>query len=112
MGTRPQHGSNLEQAQTNQDNNRLNFLTRPKFPPLTAPGPTGERPEHLELALSEAGYRSRKRLLKALDVLTAQWAVGGITDHAAWMLDTQLIWLRKQPATDMPEDGKSCVQNR
>ena len=36
------------QARGTLGNARLKFLPRPKFAALTAPGPSGERPEHLE----------------------------------------------------------------
>ncbi len=41
----------------------------PKLPNLTAPGNTGERPEHLRCCLDNVNVRGRRRLWRVLDGL-------------------------------------------
>ena len=41
-----------------------------KLAPMGAPGPTGERQERLDAAVSFAGVGQRRRLFRGLDVLT------------------------------------------
>ena len=58
-----------------------------KLAPMRAPGPTGERQEHLDAIISFAGAGQRRRLLRGLDVL--QWAIGDPTDDCRFLLNTQ-----------------------
>eukprot|EP00973_Karenia_brevis_P094219 12421357-Karenia_brevis.AAC.1 len=74
------------------------------LPSLTAPGPTGERPEHLRDCLSMHHVSGRRRLLRALDALTVQWAAGSVTNEARWLLNTSLTWLKKGAEVHLPED--------
>ena len=72
----------------------------PKIPwahlsPLTAPGPSGERQEHLDDVMEAAGPRQRRRLLRALDTLAVLWAVNQLPSTCAWLLNTQILFLRK-----------------
>ena len=72
----------------------------PKLPwahlsPLTAPGPSGERQEHLDDVLDAAGPRQRRRLVRALDTLAVLWAVNRLPPTCAWLLNTQILFLRK-----------------
>ena len=63
--------------------------------PLTAPGPSGERREHLDVVLDAAGPRQRRRLVRALDTLAVLWAVNRLPPTCAWLLNTQILFLRK-----------------
>ena len=72
----------------------------PKIPwahlsPLTAPGPSGERQEHLDDVLDAAGPRQRRRLVQALDTLAVLWAANRLPPTCAWLLNTQILFLRK-----------------
>ena len=40
---------------------------------MSAPGPTGERQEHLDAIVSFAGADQRGRLFRELDILTIKW---------------------------------------
>eukprot|EP00971_Amphidinium_carterae_P273456 5427141-Amphidinium_carterae.1 len=53
-------------------------LPMPRFSPLSAPGPSGERQEHLEDIMSAATHSTRRKFFKALDTLTVLWAVGSL----------------------------------
>eukprot|EP00973_Karenia_brevis_P095007 12425215-Karenia_brevis.AAC.1 len=74
------------------------------LPNLTAPGPTGERPEHLRDCLVHNNAGARRRLLKALDALTLQWASGMASPEARWLLNTSLTWLKKGQETQLPDE--------
>ena len=41
-----------------------------KLAPMNAPGPIGERQEHLDAIISFAGVGQRRRLFRGLDILT------------------------------------------
>ncbi len=51
-------------------------LPVPRFPPLSAPGPSGERPSHLIVCLTTPNLRGRRRFVRAMEVLTVKFAVG------------------------------------
>ena len=68
--------------------------------PATAPGPSGERQEHLDDILKSCGPAVEERLMRALDQLTVRWAVGTLPDACRWLLDTQLLFLRKDTDTE------------
>eukprot|EP00973_Karenia_brevis_P070864 9850187-Karenia_brevis.AAC.1 len=74
------------------------------LPSLTAPGPTGERPEHLRDCLAHNHASARRRFLKALEALTVQWASGMASPEARWLLNTSLTWLKKGQETQLPEE--------
>eukprot|EP00973_Karenia_brevis_P087179 12087091-Karenia_brevis.AAC.1 len=71
------------------------------FPSLSAPGPSGERPEHLRDCTACNHASSRKRLTRILDALTVQWAVGRTAESAGWLLNTSLSWLQKGKAQEL-----------
>ena len=47
-----------------------------KLAPMSAPGPAGERQEHLDAAISFVGARQRRRLFRAFEILRVTWATG------------------------------------
>ena len=49
------------------------LLPHVKLAPVSAPGPTGERQEHLDVVISFAGAGQRRRLFRVLDILTVKW---------------------------------------
>ena len=54
-----------------------------KLSPMSAPGPTGERKE-------------RRRLFWGLDILTIKWAIGDLPEECRFLLNTQLMFLKKE----------------
>ena len=52
-------------------------LPRVKLAPTSAPGPSGERQEHLDATFPFAGAGHR-RMFRVLDVLTVKWATGDL----------------------------------
>ena len=45
--------------------------------------------------LRSCGPAVRRRLMRALDELTVRWAAGTLPDARRWLLNTQLLFLRK-----------------
>ena len=70
-----------------------------KLSPMSAPGPTGERQEHLDAIVSFAGAGQRRCLFRGLDVLTIKWA---------FARNTQLMFLKKEkdPTTMQVDDDE------
>ena len=66
-----------------------------RLPPWRAPGPSGDRQEHLNDMLDGSSVRARKRLNRALDELTVRWAVNALPDSCRWLLNTQVLFLTK-----------------
>ena len=65
------------------------------LPPLTAPGPTGDRQEHLDDIMKGAGASQRRRLTRCLDELTVRWATNQLPRACRWVLNTQVLFLVK-----------------
>ena len=106
-------------------------LPHVKLSPLSAPGPTGERQEHLDAIVSFAGAGQRRRLFRGLEILTIKWATGDLREECRFLLNTQLMFLKKEKtrprssstttsrsarlrkrmkSTDVPEDRVTCDQ--
>ena len=66
-----------------------------RLPPLPAPGPTGERLVHLENVMSCTTIGVKRRFKRALDTLTVRWATGSLPDQCRWLLNTRVLFLRK-----------------
>ena len=71
-------------------------LPHVKLAPMSAPGPTGERQEHLDAVISFAGAGQRRRLFRTLDILTIKWAMGDLPEECRFLLNTQLMFLKKE----------------
>ena len=69
---------------------------RCKLSPMSAPGPTGERQEHLDATVSFAGVGQRRRLFRGLDILTVKWATGDVPEEGRFLLNTQPTFLKKE----------------
>eukprot|EP00973_Karenia_brevis_P060931 8473136-Karenia_brevis.AAC.1 len=67
----------------------------PRIAPHSAPGRSGERPEHLEACLATKSDGSRRRFRGALDKLTIGWATGTLPKSARWLMDTAVMFLKK-----------------
>ena len=63
---------------------------------MSAPGPTGERQEPLDAIITFAGAGQRRRLFRVLDILTVKWATGDIPEECRFLLDMQLMFLKKE----------------
>ena len=63
---------------------------------MSAPGPTGERQEHLDAIVSFAGAGQRRRLFRGLDILTIKWATGDLPEGSRFFQNTQLMFLKKK----------------
>ena len=62
---------------------------------MSAPGPTGDRQEQLDDILRSCGPAVTRRLVRALDELTVRQAAGTLAEARRWLLNTQLLFLRK-----------------
>ena len=84
-------------------------LPRISLPNLTAPGPTGERPEHLKDCLSANCAGPKRRLRRALDAFTIQWATGAVSNDARWLLNTSMFWLKKEAGVDLKDEDAAWL---
>ena len=80
----------------NKQRTGLASLPHVRLAPLSAPGPTGDRMEHLEAIIAFAGAGQRRRLFRALDSLTVRWAIGDLPASCQWLLNTRLMFLIKE----------------
>ena len=83
-------------------------LLHVKLAPMSAPDPTGERQEHLDAIISFAGVGQRRRLCRGLDILTIKWAIGDLPEECRFLLNTQLMFLKKEkdPTTKLFDDDE------
>ena len=70
------------------------FLPHVKLSPMSTPGPTGERQEHLDAIIYFAGAGQRRRLFRGLDILTIKLATGDLPEEC--LLNTQLMFLKNE----------------
>lgn len=66
-----------------------------RLAPWRAPGPSGDRQEHLDDMLQHAGASVRRRLVRVLDELTVRWAINTLPSSCRWLLNTQVLFLTK-----------------
>ena len=90
-----------------QGQNRAGIASLPhvKLPPVRAAGPTGERQEHLDAVVSFAGAGQRRRLFRELDILTIMWATGDLPEECRFLLNTQMMFLKKEKDTTSKQFG-------
>ena len=72
------------------------WLPHVKLASMSAPGPTGERQEHLDAIISFAGAGQRRLLFRGLDILTFKWAVGDLPEDGRFLLNTLFMFLKKE----------------
>ena len=72
-----------------------------RFPAMSAAGPSGTRPEHLNEALLARRRSVTSRLLRAIAQLVRAARTGALPSSAHWICDSRLVFLRK-PGTDTP----------
>ena len=70
-----------------------------RFGPLSGPGPSGARPEHLQDMLACGRRRSANRLLNVLRAMEALAEAGRLPDAWGAILRTRLVFLRKRHGT-------------
>jgi hypothetical protein len=70
-----------------------------RYSALTAPGPSGARPEHAKEMLGIRRRPLARRLLRALGEVHSKAAAGTLGDHARWLLRTRLVYLEKKGST-------------
>ena len=63
---------------------------------MRAPGPTGNRQEHLDAIVSFAGAGQRRRPFRDLNVRTIKWAMGDLPEECRFLFNTQLVFLKKE----------------
>ena len=71
-------------------------LRKIRFKPLSAAGPSGRRPEHLKEMAGVRRHRAGRRFVRALAAFTIAAVEGGLHPTARWILDSQLVYLRKK----------------
>ena len=67
-----------------------------RYAALTAPGPSGTRPEHIRDMLSVPRRRDANRLLQALAQIHKAMVERRLSDAARWLTRTRLCWQRKK----------------
>ena len=99
---------------------------------MSAPGPAGERQQHLDIIVPFAGAGQKRRLFRGLDILTIKWATADLSEECRILLNTQLMSLKKEKdptakqfdddewirslteaqevTADVPEDSVTCDQ--
>ena len=71
------------------------------FPPMSGPGPSGTRPEHVKDMLGTSKRALRTRLLKLLDKAIEMGIAGTLPNSCRWILGTAATFLTK-PGKDTP----------
>ena len=67
-----------------------------RFTALSAPGPSGARPEHFKEALANPRRQVRSALSKSIDDVVNMAMRGDLPDVARWILDSRLVYLKKK----------------
>ena len=52
--------------------------------------------EHLDAVVSFAGAGQRRRQFRGLGILTIKWATGDLQEECRFLLNTQLMFLKKE----------------
>ena len=67
-----------------------------RFAALSAPGPSGARPEHLKECLFGRARGAASQVRKAVAEFYEAAANGALADSARWILDSRLVFLKKK----------------
>ena len=67
-----------------------------RFASLTAPGPSGERPEHAKELLSCHSRQVANRLCRAMGALQRKIKAGALIEEARWIKRSRLVFLEKK----------------
>ena len=107
-GSKPevQHSSWCYEREQGRRKTGIASLPHVKLAPTSAPGPTGERQEHLDAIVAFAGAGQRRRLFRGRDILTIKWAIGDLPKQCRFFFNTQLMFLKKEkdPTTKLFDD--------
>ena len=67
-----------------------------RFPALSAPGPSGMRPEHLKEFLAIRQRTVANRMYRAIDALRRAGENGELSESARWILASRLVFIKKK----------------
>ena len=67
-----------------------------KLASWSAPGPSGDRQEHVDDMYRGCTPGQRRRLNRVLDELTVRWAINALPPTCRWMMNTHALFLRKE----------------
>ena len=83
-------------------------MPRVRLAALSAPGPSADKQEHLDDIMHGAGPAQKRRLVKAMDELTFRWATNTLPEACRWLLNTQILFLRKdrEPTRKIFDDSE------
>ena len=98
-GDRALDGSTIiipDGVQEGNDSNRRPVMKGIRFSVLSAPGPSGARPEYLKEALHTPRRQVVSQLLTSLSVVVDAATNGTLPDAARWILDSRLVYLQKK----------------
>lgn len=98
----PAVAENVDTEQANDTTSRVGArraLEGVRFAALSAPGPSGARPEHLQDALSSRPRGPSNRLRTAIAELQTKTAAGDLPACARWILGSRLVFLKKKKGT-------------
>ena len=85
-----------ERIESASRDNVRHVLKGIRFGALSAAGPSGCRPEHLNGARSAQPRAAASRLSRAITEFYEVASVGGLADHCRWLLGSKLVFLRKK----------------
>ena len=87
---------NAQDHREDEDKKQGYSLRGVRFAAMSAPGPSGARPEHLRDMISCRMRRIVSRLLKAIGNLQDSAANGRLSSSCRWILDSRLVFLKKK----------------
>ena len=85
-----------QDANTERADRPVSALRGVRFRVMSAPGPSGARPEHLRELVAVRDRRVAAQLLGAIGRLHEAAATGELCAAARWLLDSRLVFLRKK----------------
>ncbi|MFM7980123.1 MAG: hypothetical protein ACKPKO_12485, partial [Candidatus Fonsibacter sp.] len=71
-------------------------IRKVRFSPGSAPGPSGQRPEHIKELIGTRRHRAGRRFLRALAVFVIAASEGHLDDEARWILDSKVVFIKKK----------------
>ena len=80
----------------NEDQVVVNSLKGVRFKALSAPGPTGARPEHLRELLECGNKRTARALASSVSAFVDAAIRGKLVEEARFILDSRLVFLKKK----------------
>ena len=97
-------------ATTEQRRSKTGIASLPhvKLAPMSAPGPPGERQEHLDAIIAFTSAGQKRRLFRIFDIIKVKWATRDVPEECRFSLSTQLMFLEKEkdPTTKIFDDDE------